>query len=267
MNHTDIILFPGYESLKREVEKLRTALSMLVLERDELQYVECKNLEMQYLLTLGSLEYKIYEAQCILLRQKRKMELIQSRKNRQERVVLTEIERILNCEFTFYQKKLEEQMGKMNDAIHRSQLETLPQDQAEELKTKYRRIVKALHPDLHPQLGREALRMFQNAVSAYARGDLETIRVVDEMVSGSVFPDSGEDAARKLNEEKRRLTSLIGQIQQSIRNIKSAYPYTLKKCLQDAGWIEKRKREQESLLAQYRERITEYRAGIQEMLR
>ena len=121
------------ERVKEEVEKLRTELSMLVLERDELQFVECRNLEMAYLLALGSLEYRIYEAQCTLLRQKRKMELIQARQNRQEHVVLSEIAQILDREFLSYQKKLEEQMEKMNDAIQRSQAEALSDEEAMEL--------------------------------------------------------------------------------------------------------------------------------------
>ena len=61
----NIILFPDFQKLKEEVDKLRTELSMLVLERDELRLVECKNIEMIYMLELGSLEYKIFETQCV----------------------------------------------------------------------------------------------------------------------------------------------------------------------------------------------------------
>lgn len=38
----DIILFPELQKLKDEVEKLRTELSMLMLEHDELRFVICK---------------------------------------------------------------------------------------------------------------------------------------------------------------------------------------------------------------------------------
>ena len=43
---------------------------------DELKYVQCKNIETQYILTLGSLEYKAFELNCMMLRLKRKIELI-----------------------------------------------------------------------------------------------------------------------------------------------------------------------------------------------
>ena len=81
----NVIVFPDFEKLKSEVEKMRTELSMLLLERDELQFVICKNIETEYMLKLGSIEYRAYEAQCAALRLKRKIELIQAKKNRQEK--------------------------------------------------------------------------------------------------------------------------------------------------------------------------------------
>ena len=86
----NVIVFPDFEKLKSEVEKMRTELSMLLLERDELQFVICKNIETEYMLKLGSIEYRAYEAQCLSLRLKRKIELIQAKKNRQEKKILFE---------------------------------------------------------------------------------------------------------------------------------------------------------------------------------
>lgn len=91
----DIIIFPELQKLKDEVEKLRTELSMLMLEHDELRFVICKNIEMEYMLKLGSLEYKAYEAQCAVMRLKRKVELIQAKKNRQEKVNIAKMDVML----------------------------------------------------------------------------------------------------------------------------------------------------------------------------
>ena len=44
---------------------------------------------MQYMLSLGHLEYKEYELHCAILRLKRKIELIQTKKNRQEKVIIS----------------------------------------------------------------------------------------------------------------------------------------------------------------------------------
>lgn len=44
----NVIVFPDFEKLKSEVEKIRTELSMLLLERDELQFVICKNIVQEF---------------------------------------------------------------------------------------------------------------------------------------------------------------------------------------------------------------------------
>ena len=75
-----IIILPEFEKIKNEVEKLRAEVSMLVLERDELKFVECKNIEMVYMLKLGNLEYKAYELNIAVMRFKRKIDLIQAKR-------------------------------------------------------------------------------------------------------------------------------------------------------------------------------------------
>ena len=74
MDHAEIIAIPEYESLKTETEKLRTELSMLLLERDELVFVICRNLETKYMLKIGGLEQQLYAKQCEAQRLKRKAE-------------------------------------------------------------------------------------------------------------------------------------------------------------------------------------------------
>lgn len=48
-NSDNIILFPEVAALQEEIEKLRTEWSMLILERDELTYTVCKNIETKYM--------------------------------------------------------------------------------------------------------------------------------------------------------------------------------------------------------------------------
>lgn len=96
--------------------------------------VECKNIEMMYMLAVGGLKYKAYQLECQVLRLKRKVELIQARKNRQERISVPEIEDALDAEFTIYQASLEEKINKVNAAIERSHGQALSDEDARELK-------------------------------------------------------------------------------------------------------------------------------------
>ncbi len=261
-----IIVFPDFEKLRNEVEKMRTELSMLLLERDELQFVICKNIEMEYMLKLGSAEYKAYEAQCVALRLKRKIELIQAKKNRQEKVILSVIEEVLDNEFAEYQKQLDEQINKMNDALMRSRAEVLSDEESKELKKLYRKIVKALHPDINPDVSEAQVNLFDNAIQAYKDGDLGTLRIIGEIVGNSPLPEQHKDAFTQLTEGKERLQKLLKSIRDSIEKIKSEYPYTMKEILENEEKTEQKKQELKSILYQYNELISIYKAKIEEMM-
>ena len=263
----NVIVFPDFEKLKNEVERMRTELSMFLLERDELQFVICKNIETEYMLKLGSIEYKAYEAQCAALRLKRKIELIQAKKNRQEKVIISAIEETLDTEFAEYQKKLDEQIDKMNDALKRSKAEVLSDEDNKKLKKLYRKIVKALHPDINPDVSETQVNLFDNAVQAYKNGDLNTLRIIGEMVGNSPLPEQHKDAMTQLVEERERLQGLLKSIRESIDNIKSEYPYTMKEIIEDEEQTEQKKKELENILSQYNELISIYKAKIEEMIR
>lgn len=263
----NVIVFPDFEKLKSEVEKMRTELSMLLLERDELQFVICKNIETEYMLKLGSIEYKAYKAQCAALRLKRKIELIQAKKNRQEKVIISAIEETLDSEFAEYQKQLNEQIDKMNDALKRSKAEVLSNEDNKKFKKLYRKIVNALHPDINPDVSEAQVQLFDNAVSAYKNGDLNTLKIIGEMVGNSPLPEQHKDALTQLNEEKERLQNLLKVIRDSIEQIKSKYPYTMKEIIEDEEQTEQKKKELENILSQYNELISIYKAKIEEMIR
>ena len=219
------------------------------------------------MLKLGSIEYKAYEAQCAALRLKRKIELIQAKKNRQEKVIISAIEKTLDNEFAEYQKQLDEQIDKMNDALKRSKAEVLSDEDNKELKKLYRKIVKALHPDINPDVSEAQVQLFDNAVSAYKSGDLGTLRIIGEMVGNNPLPEQHKDAMTQLVEERERLQGLLKSIRDSIENIKSEYPYTMKDILEDTAKTEQKKQELEGILEQYNELISIYKAKIEEMLR
>lgn len=262
-----IVLHSHFEKLKADVDRLRTELSMLVLERDELLYQECKNIEMAYMLSVGGLEYKAYEVECAILRLKRKLELIQAKKNRQEKIVLSQIEAILDSEFAEYQARLNELIDKMNAALERSRGRILSDEESRELKKMYRAIVKALHPDLHPDLGQAKIQMFNNAVKAYELGDLSGLRIIDAMVSEPDVPAERSEGLAILVKEKERLTKLLQNIKDKIAEIKSAYPYTMKALVQSPEEIDARKAELEERIKQLNEVLSAYTNSIAEMLR
>ena len=262
----EIILNLEYENLKNELLKKRTELSMLVLQRDELKYVICKNIETKYMLELGSLEYCLYQSECIIMRLKRKVELIQMRINRQEKIDVSAIDKLLDEQFREYQQKLEEKIKKMNEAIERDNGEILTEQQVKELKKLYRAIVKALHPDLNPNVTKQQIKLFQNAVTAYKNGDLQTLRIINEMISNNHSEDDNTDNIEKMRNEQIRLDRMISSINGDIEKIKSEYPYTMKDILSDKEQLNQRKQELKDNIDQCNELVSFYKTKIQHLL-
>ena len=262
----EIILNLEYENLKKELLKKRTELSMLVLQRDELKYVICKNIETKYMLELGNLEYRLYQSECIIMRLKRKVELIQMRINRQEKIDVSAIDKLLDEQFREYQQKLEEKIKKMNEAIERNNGEVLTEQQVKELKKLYRAIVKALHPDLNPNVTKQQIKLFQNAVTAYKNGDLQTLRIINEMISNNHSEDDNTDNIEKMRDELIRLDRMISSINGDVEKIKSEYPYTMKDILFDKEQLNQKKQELKDNIDQCDELVSFYKTKIQNLL-
>ena len=263
---SNIIIFPQYKELKDEVDRLKIELSMILLEQDELQFVICKNIEAEYMLKLGALEYKVYEAQCTALRYKRKIELIQMKKNRQEKIDINNIETILDEEFRLYELKLQEHINKMNDAINRDKAEVLSEEENVELKKMYRIIIKKLHPDINPDISESQKRLLDNAIEAYKSGDLKTLRIIYEMIGDGIIEEDIY-VMDKLIKKREELKCHIKSIQENIKKIKSEYPYNVKDIISDDNKVTQKKAEFEDILIQYKDVIKMYRVKIEEILR
>ena len=100
----------------------------------------------------------------------------------------------------------------------------------------------------------------------YKNGDLATLRMIDAMVGSETLVKQSGDTIEQLNEEKRRLQNLLKKIQESIDQIKTRYPYTMKEILEDEEKTEQLRQQYEEILGQYEERILFYRIKIEEMM-
>ena len=177
------------------------------------------------------------------------------------------IEQILDEEFAEYQAQLDEQIHRMNAAIERSRGKFLSQEETRELKKLYRSVVKALHPDLHPDISDAQAELFRNAVLAYKSGDLNTLRIISGMVSGPEPIKEGETGMSELLREKERLISLIQELRDDIAKIKNEYPYTMKEIVQSEEKTAEKRGQLEGLIIQLKKNLEFYQSRIGEMLR
>lgn len=179
------------------------------------------------------MEYKLYKASCDYLRLRRKKDLIQAKKNRQEKINIEAIEGQLDDEFVEYKKKLDEKIAEVNRALKRSAMEQLSDEEAKEIKKLYKNIVKRLHPDLHPSLSEAEKELFYRATEAYEHGDLAALKLIEAMVDSGEAEEALPSSVASLEKEAERLEDLIEGVQKAIEAIKSTPPYTWRIYLDD----------------------------------
>lgn len=232
---TDIQRHEEYERLKTSISALRKELVELVSDREHLFQVVIPNINMDYVLTFGEEEAKVYEAYCLMLRLQRKVDMIQERINREEPVDIEEIERRLDVEFEAYQQKLRQMFQAIQDAKLRKESTFLTVEESNLLKRLYREIVKALHPDVNPEITDKQLRLFHMANEAYQSGDLETLRMIYELISGLLEEDEVFDfeSMSHMRLEIERLTKMKEEIEEEMREAKAGHPYNKKELLRD----------------------------------
>ena len=261
-----IIRLASQGSLEEELAALKAKLVALLSERDDLLLHICKNIEMDFMLKIGRLEYEAFQAQCDYLRAKRKCEMLQALKNRQETIDLESIERLLDEELKEYMERLNQQFEEIAKAIERSQYATLTENETKELKQYYRQIIKILHPDLHPDISEEELKLFHAAVAAYEAADLDTVRMIYELLADRA-EDESLSSHTLLKKRIEQLKMQIQQIEEQIENIKSQYPYVYKDLLQDDKWVSEHQEMLRNAKADFIKAKETYEKRIEELLR
>ena len=220
---------------------LKTELANLIAERDELVHVVIPNLEAEYQLKIGFLEYEKFETQVSVNRLKRSIELAQAAINRGESVNLAKIEEILHEEFAEWEYKLKEHLNKVEAAKHHVK-SLLSPEESREIATIYKKIVKMLHPDINPEAYEKNRDLWERAAEAYQNGNLEGLRVLLLLLEEETeTPRFNEKYHEKMTAQlKDSIKRLIAEMQ----SIKSKPPYSFKERLNDENWAIK---EQERL--------------------
>lgn len=257
MSYT-VIVHPQIQALQYEIEKLHQEFIEAVLVKDELLYVQNPNIMTEYMLKVGYLEVELFELECEFAMLKRKKALIQRYINHQEEIDWPTIDTILEIEFKEYQQKILLEQQKLEFAQVRNSLPSLSEQKSQELKTLYRQVVKALHPDLNPNVSEQGKKLLIKAIEAYSRGDVQTLEVIEKLVINKEVDDEG------LVFKKQRLESTLKNVLNQIKDIQMNHPYLLKYKLEDPIQLEKSKQSLISSIEYYQNSIDQMKKELKE---
>ena len=259
-----------YQSLIEEVENIKRIIAALSAEKDDLELHICREIQAEYDMKIGNLEYEIMNYNLEIERLKLVIDFMQSAINCTEFITEEEInkraEEILGEYYEELKKKAEKIKDDMDYSERRSrnekswtdgEYEDLDSDEEfdeyddeaedeeddapkeapdEELKRLYRQIVKKLHPDMKPDITEEEMRLLDEAIKAYADGDLDRIREIAEMLDERDYTERFEDTEEGRAGLKRLLEHLKERkekLEAEIREIMNSFPYNAKDFLKD----------------------------------
>lgn len=227
----------------------------LLLRRDELKK-EAFQIEQAYIREFGDLILEVFRKKLECIRKKKTIEYCRTFINHGENVDINALQEHLQQEMREYQERLDDMM-KENEAAKNT--ETISESEVLEIKRIYHRLVKKLHPDIHPETleNKKLKELWHRLQVEYNCNDLERIRET-EVIINSVLENAEPGAAVNIPD----IDEKIRELENEIEEIKSTEPYKYRYILEDKAAVSDKKKE----LRQELEEYEEYSRKLDEMI-
>jgi hypothetical protein len=247
---------------KGKLEVRREEYAKLLADYDELTSTVRRNLESEYMMRIGRLEYQLFSLQIEARQLKREIALYQAAKNRGETIAAEEVKTIIAREFAEYKALLAERLEKIRQAEAHHLAPKLSDADAKALRELYHDMVRKLHPDLNRTLPAGAERLWLRIVEAYKNCDWQELNILADMVydlldGGRIVPEE-LNAMERIAAEEQRIASNISKLRKRIRELRSKPPYSYQALLENKAAVNTKRSE----LIELRRRFEEYIAEL-----
>ena len=241
-----------------DVSLLRERYAQLIFERDHLVNHTVTILSREYMRKIGGKELALAKMENKYRMIKRRLELIRAYLNRGEKPTDEEIRKQIEAEYQEFLQILKEREEEMLKLLS-GKTKVFSEEDAEEMRYMYKKIVKRLHPDLNPNCTEKEIEMFRIAVDAYKAGDLETIRAIYWNLA-----DIGDCEIPVPD-----LIIKIVELEAQIAEIKSRFPFTVESLLNDPDELERKNKELDEELEEVKNMIKKAQTvldGLEELV-
>ena len=217
----------------------------VLLRRDNLRK-EAEQIHMDYLMEFGGLITEAFERKIDCIRKKKMIAYCQRQVNQGRKIDSSKLDDFIVREMAQYEKDLQ---MLVNDVKAVREGKRVSASEYEKVKKIYYKLVKMIHPDLHPELADdEALKDYwQRILIAYTYNRLKDLEELELLVTTYLKGKGIQD----LDIEIEDLDAKIATVEEEIRGIVSTKPYIYKKLLGDRTEILRRKQEYQDEIASY----------------
>ena len=230
-----VIVHPEYAMLILEINDLRDQIANLIVERDMLDFYICTDIEMDYMLKIGAIEYKLIIAGNKYRKNLRKLEIIEDKIAKKMPINMSYINRKVNTEFR-HKTEIENKMSKDIDlAIEMSELEAMDQDLLDEINIVYSKLQKIIF-DLNPS--EEKQKEYEKIEKYYRKGNYKKLtKLAENYDENDVF----QDEMANMQILKAKYLEVLKVLKKQIRKIKNSFPYNQRVILEDENLCRRKK--------------------------
>ena len=233
-----------------EYRRVRQEYADLLLLFNQMKEYEGPYLSALYLQLIGQLQYELLQLQVDVKTLKLRRSLLQAYINRDETPDLSAIRLEVEEKVAEYNRILQENAERLKAAKDLLEAPLLSEEDTKELKSLYKMLVKALHPDLHPNQSEEEENLFLQVQAAYSMGNLEKLREFSLMVESKNYDYENTSSASDLEQMVESLRSKVQLLKDKIKEMEQSFPFAHRQHLADKEWIE---REQQKIKTEIEE--------------
>lgn len=235
---------PKFAKMIYEINDLKTNAAKKIVERDSLIYHVCKNLKVDYMLKIGSLEYKLFKVQNENLIIKRKIEIIKDEISKENEIDIESINKKVKIEFAEFEKIEKNMLEDIDISIDLSMSEMLDVEEIDNINKIYLELQKKYNPILNIHTKDEDLEMLKKIEKAYRIGNIKKLENILKETNQEMLIDDIEN----LEKVKKRYNDIIKENVRIITKIKNTFPYNQKNLLENESLTRRKKNEINELI-------------------
>ncbi len=233
-----VLIHPEYAYLILDLNDLKEEIADLIVERDLLLNYVCEELHVDYMLKIGALEYKLLMAGNEYKKNLRKLEIIEEKVSKKQKINVASIDKKVKAEFK-EKTAFEQKFSKRIDlAIEATSLEMTDYDKIEEMNMDYFKLQKLYNPIFDLEYSEEKEKFYKKIEKYYEKYNYKKLHKLAEVYNDE---DIFQDEISNLKILKDRYSAILKECQKQIRKIKNVFPYNQKTILEDENLCRRKK--------------------------